>query len=447
MGMFQVVKALWGLKKRAKLTRAQMVAYQNGKLRSLVRHAWSRSSFYRDYYSDHGIREKDLADITVRDLPFTNKELLMEHFDHAVTDARLRKADLEAFIETPMDTQTEYLDRYIVFHTSGSSGNIGIFVHDMASWALYQAGYPARIMNADRSPLRHNRAVFYGATNGRFAGIAVARAQPKLLVTVLILSIQEPIAKIVEALNDFQPTVLGGYASGIAALARQAIAGHLNVNPRMVGTCAETLTEEMYSSIEDAWPKRQTDAYASSECPFVAARLCGQSVYSVHDDVNILELLDDHAQPVAEGQAGNIVLTNLHNRPLPLIRYKMLDMADRGPDQKDGPFSTVTRIHGRVNDALPILLDDGSRGTLSPVVLCGFAAHGLKKAKFVLTSRSQIEVRYMSDHEIDLVVREAFQKVLKASGAANAMRLEVKRVHDLPPDPQTGKFRITEIQT
>jgi phenylacetate-coenzyme A ligase PaaK-like adenylate-forming protein len=259
--------------------------------------------------------------------------------------------------------------------------------------------------------------------------------------------VQAPIAKTVEALNDFQPTVLGGYASGIAALSREALAGRLNVSPRMIGTCAETLTEEMYSDIEEAWPHRQTDAYASSKFPFVAARLCGRSVYSVHDDVNILELLDSRDQPVREGQTGNVVLTNLHNRPLPLIRYRMLDMADRGPDEEEGPFSTVIRFHGRVNDALPILLDNGHHSTLSPVVLCGFAVRGVKKAKFVLSTPNRIEVHYTGERNTDGVVSDEFRKVLAASGAARAMEVVVRRVTELPVDSRTGKFRITEVQT
>jgi len=447
MGMFHIIKALWGLKRRQKFTREQMLAYQNARLRSLVQHAWQRSSFYREYYSGHGIRESDLVDITVCDLPFTNKELLMEHFDQVVTDPRLRKADLEEFITTPMNHQLKYLNQYFVIHTSGSSGNIGIFVHDQASWMISVVCYGVRIMNAGRSLLHHNRAAFCGALNGRYAGITVSRCQPKLLTTVLLLSVQDPIDKNVEALNNFQPTSLGGYSSTIAALAREAIAGRLNIAPRLVGTTGEMVTDEMRSDIEEAWPKRQSNGYASTECTCVAARLFGESVYTVYDDINILELLDDHNTSVEEGQTGNIVLTNLHNQPLPLIRYQMLDMAERGPNQKDGPFSTLIKIHGRTNDALPIVLDNGNHSTLSSIVLCGFAVPGLQKTKFVLMDSNRIELRYMSEYDIDASVSEAFHKTLEASGAANTMKFEVKRVHELPLDPQTGKFRITEIHT
>jgi phenylacetate-coenzyme A ligase PaaK-like adenylate-forming protein len=446
MGMFQVMKAIWGLKKRERLTRAQMLAYQEAELRSLVRHTWRRSSFYREYYSDHGLKETDLGDITVRDLPFTDKELLMEHFDRVVTDSRLRKKSLQAFITTPMDRQMKYLGRYVVIHTSGSSGNIGIFVHDMMSWAMYQAGYPARVMNADRFALHRNQVAACINLNGRYAGVTISRFQPRILTRLLLLPVQDPIPRNVEALNHFQPELLGGYSSTIAALACEAMAGRLNITPRMVGTSAEKLTDRMRSDIEQAWPGRQINFYGSSECPLVAVQRHGGSVYTIYDDISILELLDEQDEPVAEGQAGCVVLTNLHNRAMPVIRYQMLDMAERGPDQADSPFSTFASIHGRVDDALPIVLDDGEHGTLSPLVLYGFVVPGLQKAKFILTGRDRIEVRYASDSDIDRLVSNQFRNVLAASSAAKAMRVDVERVRELPPDSRTGKFHITEIR-
>ena len=81
----------------------------------------------------------------------------MDNIDRVTSDPKPRKASLEVYITTPMKDQLKYLGRYIVVHTSGTSGNVGIFVHDMVGWAMYQAGYPARIMNTDQSLLHHNR--------------------------------------------------------------------------------------------------------------------------------------------------------------------------------------------------------------------------------------------------------------------------------------------------
>lgn len=442
MEILRILGTVYGLKKRQRFTRAQMSAYQTHMLRNLVRHAWDWSPFYREYYSDHGLKESDLGDIGVGDLPLTDKELLMEHFDRVVTDREVRKADLERFISTPLERQMRYLDRYIVIHTSGSSGNIGIFVHDSTNWSIAQF---VPVVRGDRTGLRRERVASCIAVDGRYAGLTLARCQPKLLVTPLVLSVQDPIDRTVEALNTFAPTVLIGYSSTIGALARQAMAGRLNIAPHQVWSSGEMLTEEMRRDIEEAWPGRQGNIYASTEFLYIATQFPGHRGYMVGDDINLLELLDDQQQPVAQGETGTIVLTSLHNRVLPLIRYRMMDMAQRSVDPAEGPFSTLACLQGRVNDALPILLDNGQPGTLSPVVLCGFAVPGLKKVKFVLTAPDWIEIRYTSEQEIDAAVSEKFQKVLAASGAAQAMNVGVKRVHDLPLDRRTGKFRITEM--
>lgn len=442
METLRMLHTVYGLKRRQRFTRAQMSAYQTHMLRNLVRHAWRRSPFYREYYSDHGLKEADLDDIGVGDLPLIDKELLMEHFDRVITDRRVRKTDLERFITAPVERQMRYLGRYIVIHTSGSSGKVGIFVHDPTNWSIAQL---VPVVRGDRPGLRRARVAACIAVDGRYASLTLARSQPKLVVTSRVLSVQDAIHRTVEALNTFTPTVLIGYSSTIGALAREAIAGRLKIAPLQVWTTAEMLTDEMRRDIEDAWRGRQGSVYASTEFLYIAVQVPGHHTYTVLDDVNILELLDEQHEPVAQGETGTVVLTSLHNRVLPLIRYRMMDMAQRGVDPPEGPFSTLARLQGRVNDALPIILDTGQPGTLSPVLLCGFATSGLKKVKFALTAADRIEVRYTSEQDIDAAVREKFQKVLAASGAAQAMNVGVKRVHELPLDPRTGKFRITEI--
>ena len=72
-----------------------MLQHQRTSFHELLAHVWTHSAFYREYYSRHGIREKDLLDLTVRDLPFVSKKILMDHFDSAVTDPRIRKKQLQ----------------------------------------------------------------------------------------------------------------------------------------------------------------------------------------------------------------------------------------------------------------------------------------------------------------------------------------------------------------
>ena len=83
--------------------RERILQYQQHSFQDLLTYVWKHSTFYRDYYQSYGMRESDLPDVSVRDLPFVSKEILMENFDTAVTDRRLHKSELEEWIQQNRD--------------------------------------------------------------------------------------------------------------------------------------------------------------------------------------------------------------------------------------------------------------------------------------------------------------------------------------------------------
>jgi phenylacetate-CoA ligase len=85
------------------------------RLRRLVRIAVSRSPFYRNKY-----RQVDLDQCDLVELPITKKQELMARFDDTVTDAKVRRADVERFLEDSGNLGRYYLGRYAVSQTSGS---------------------------------------------------------------------------------------------------------------------------------------------------------------------------------------------------------------------------------------------------------------------------------------------------------------------------------------
>ena len=54
-----------------------------------LRFAWERSAFYRRLYGEYGIRENDLEQIALQDLPIVTKRMVLDHFDEIVTDSRI----------------------------------------------------------------------------------------------------------------------------------------------------------------------------------------------------------------------------------------------------------------------------------------------------------------------------------------------------------------------
>ncbi len=96
---------------------ARLQRRQQRRLSRLLSHAADRSAFYRDRF--HGV---DLSRCPLADLPVTNKTELMADFDRAVTDLRVRRAEVECFVDDPANSGRLLLGRYHVCHTSGSQG-------------------------------------------------------------------------------------------------------------------------------------------------------------------------------------------------------------------------------------------------------------------------------------------------------------------------------------
>jgi hypothetical protein len=76
-------------------TRDELLAYQQGLVRTLIRHAVTRSPYYREVLGV-GAPERPLAE-----LPTLPKTTLMAEFDRIVTDQRLRLADLRGAPRRP----------------------------------------------------------------------------------------------------------------------------------------------------------------------------------------------------------------------------------------------------------------------------------------------------------------------------------------------------------
>jgi phenylacetate-coenzyme A ligase PaaK-like adenylate-forming protein len=99
------------------------------------------------------------------------------------------------------------------------------------------------------------------------------------------------------------------------------------------------------------------------------------------DDLNIVEVLNAAQQPVAPGERGRVVLTNLYNHALPIIRYELGDSVVRGSGQETPSFSTIRDIEGKSAAGLPVIMNDGTRDTIDAISLSSFYVAGLTSAR------------------------------------------------------------------
>ncbi len=122
---------------------------------------------------------------------------------------------------------------------------------------------------------------------------------------------------------------------------------------------AEPHSEDMRRRIEAAYGVKAYNSYGLSEMngPGVAFECPEQSGMHVWEDSFLMEVLDPVTlEPVAPGETGELVFTNLTRQGMPLLRYRTRDLAsyDLSPCPCGRGFKRLSRIKGRSDDMVII---------------------------------------------------------------------------------------------
>ncbi len=293
-------------------------------LRLLVATAAERSPWHRRRLARIDVDSLTEADIA--QLPTMTKSDLMDNFDEIVTDSRVTLAMCEAFLDG--SGAGGYLfDQYRVIASGGSSGRRGVFVYGWDAWATCYASivrFQQRDWNSD--PLLAGVArvtAVLGASGGSHMSAALGRTSSNDDNPRHAVPVDQPIEVVVARLNELKPTILMGYSSFLATIAREADAGRLRIAPRRVVAISEPLLPEARAVIEQTWAVPVANGYGMSEGVFTGA--CGHSMH-LPDDLCIVEPIDWGGQrPGGGGVPGGVLITNLYNPLLPLIRYEVSD--------------------------------------------------------------------------------------------------------------------------
>lgn len=342
------------------------------RLQLLLNHAKRRSRYYERLYQGD-----DPTRIPFADLPVTRKRTLMSAFDDWVTVPDLDLDELRRFTRDPNRIADPFLGRYVVWESSGSTGDPAIFVQDAASMAVYDALEALRRPHTrlhDRwfDPLGlAERVVFIGALGGHFASTVsierLRRLNPAVQHTVQSLSFLMPMPELARRLEAQDPTSLATYPTVAALLASEQQAGRLSIRPRDIWVGGENLSTAMRQFIESVFDCPVVESYGASEFLTIATA-CRHGNLHVNNDWVIIESVDDAGRPVPDGTMGQTTLvTNLANHVQPLIRYDLGDRTTLSPERcACGSPLPVISVHGREDE--PLIL--GASGTtLLPLAL------------------------------------------------------------------------------
>ena len=131
----------------------------------------------------------------------------------------------------------------------------------------------------------------------------------------------------VDRIRRHNPVLVDGYAESLNLLATYIRGGELpGFSPKAVMSSAQALPDSVRAVIEDGLTTTVYDKYGAREFSGIAYQ-CGESAeHHVMDESYIVELLVG-GRPAAPGEVGEVVITDLNNFSVPLIRYRIGDLA------------------------------------------------------------------------------------------------------------------------
>lgn len=434
---------------------------QRQRLAGIVGYARANSPFYRELYASLPAGVPDLAD-----LPPVTKPQLMEHFDEVVTDRGMTRAGIEEFLADPDNVGRPYLGRYFVATSSGSTGHPGVFPQDQTTRALSDAMLRIRggltawyglrgALRFVRQGRRYAMVEVDGGPYGAFGTYRwVVRENPGLARTMRFVSVLDPIERQVAALNEFRPQALGGYPSATLLLAREQQAGRLRIAPMFIILVGEGVTPGTRRFIESAFSCPAYEEYGSTENGVLAVR-CREGWLHYGADWYVLEPVDERYRPVPAGTLSHTVLiTNLANRVMPLIRYDQGDRILVRPDPCGcGSAFPAIRVEGRRDDVLVLPARDGG-GTvaLAPLGLVTVIEEtpGLYRVQVIHHGGARLEIRsqVLPGADPDAVWSAMTERVRRYLDGQGVAPVELRRSGEPPVrHPKSGKYAqvITDV--
>ena len=166
---------------------------------------------------------------------------------------------------------------------------------------------------------------------------------------------EERMQKYILVINKKKPKFILAYVQSIYELARFIDKNNYRVySPKAIMTSAGTLYPSMRETIERIFQCPVFNRYGSREVGDVACECEKHEGLHVGMFAHYVEILDEDLKPCSEGKIGNIYVTLLTNFTMPLIRYKIGDLAVYTKEKCScgRGLSLIKKVVGRTNSMI-----------------------------------------------------------------------------------------------
>lgn len=322
------------LKSKQFESRSSLEGRREARLGGTLKIARERVAYYRDAWRDIAVDDRESAVEQLARLPLLSKAQLQQNF------LRLAVSPLPSRVTRKT--------------TGGSTGQAVTVLKDRealaremaATWLAY-GWFGVEI--GDKS------ARFWGNPHTwqrRLRSAAVRIAVRRINFSAFAFNDTDLDRYYAKALA-YRPAFLYGYVSMLEAFARRlkqmGIDGR-NLGLKSVVTTSEVLGEPQRRLLSDVFGVPVQNEYGCGEVGPIAYDCERGSLHIVAENL-VVELLLPDGSPAGPGEDGEVVVTDLANSAMPLIRYRVGDFASWGDECPCGrAWPVLKRVWGRAYD-------------------------------------------------------------------------------------------------
>ena len=332
--------ALWD-PRIEEMPKADIAKMQYKLLKSLVYRLYSFSPFYHDRMKEQNVHPDDIRELAdVKKLPFMFKRDLRDNYPDRIFTA----------------TQEELVRYHVSSGTTGKPTVVGYTQKDLDLWttSLARGLTSIGLGRGDVIQVSYGYGLFTG-------GLGMHYGAERIGATVLPTSVGNTERQI-ELMQDLGATAIACTPSYLLHMGEVAekmgvsIRKDTRLRTGILG--AEPWTEKMRVRIEDWLGIKAYDIYGTSELSGPMFTECSeQNGFHVWSDLALVEIIDPKTEePLEPGESGEVTITVLQKEALPMIRYRIGDIAvmDDGICACGRTNPRIHRIQGRVDDMLII---------------------------------------------------------------------------------------------
>jgi len=405
---------------------------QRYRLRAIIRHAHDTVPFYRQAMDQRGLRPSDFR--TVEDL---SKLPLI--------DGMTVQGNLEGFLSTRHSD-----DSRLALYSSGSSSGIRRVIFWDKTSLLSKRAHPGRdrvVLESLVGQRRYLHVHIAPAGSARFELLPFFQASsfnPPGLVQHRVLSPEEPFETITERINTIRPQVVSSYGSFAEQFFRFLADRQMTIAlPRVWIYGAEMLSPSGRELIENTFGCPTYSTYQATETGRLGFQCEERRGFHLNIDLCAVRLADEDGRTVRPGELGEVVISNLHNRAMVLLNYRLDDwgVMAQEPCSCGRTLPLLERLEGRSSEMLR-LADGRVMSSLTLDALCDDELKPTLQIQIAQPAPGQIRWRIVPSSRADLdTLRGSLLERCRVVLGEDT-QVEVEFVEGIPSTPQGKLIRV-----